>query len=127
MDPGVFSGRVEGGRWKGVKVIGAISQSACCEGVRCFDGIGEVHRRFREWLRGEEANCLGHRWLEQASMRRIRAAVRREDLTVCEERLKKSVDPDASVTVVRARVVYLQTYFESKYHNSLGSIYDLKD
>ena len=63
----------------------------------------EVRRRLREWLGREETNGLGHRWLEQASVRRIRAAVCREDLTVCEERLTKSVDPDALVNVVRAR------------------------
>jgi hypothetical protein len=54
-------------------------------------------------LGGEEADCLGHRWLEQASVRRIRAAMCREDLTVGEERLKKSVDPYALVTVVSVR------------------------
>lgn len=53
--------------------------------------MGEVRRRLREWLGREETNGLGHRWLEQASVRRIRAAVCREDLTVGEECLKKSI------------------------------------
>lgn len=65
--------------------------------------MGVVRRRLREWLGREETNGLGHRWLEQASVRRIRAAVCREDLTVGEECLKKSVHSDALVTIVNAR------------------------
>ena len=42
MDPGVFSGRIEGRRWEGVEIVGAVCERARCEGVRCFDSVGQI-------------------------------------------------------------------------------------
>jgi len=43
VDPGVFSGGVEGGTTEGVEIIGAIGQGASCErvgGVECVREVG---------------------------------------------------------------------------------------
>jgi len=76
-------------------------------------------------LGGEQSNRLGYGRLEETSMRRVCAAVSRKDLAVAEKCRKKS-----GGTLVSARVAFerwgMQTYFGSKYHNSLDSIYDLK-
>jgi hypothetical protein len=90
VDPGVFSGGVEGGAGEGVEIVGAIGQGASCEGVGGVECVREVGRWLRERLGGEQSDRLGHGRLEEASVRRVCAAVGREDLAVAEKCREKS-------------------------------------
>jgi len=91
MDPGVFSGRVEGGGGKGIEIIGAIGEGAGCERIRGFECARELRRWLGERLGGKESDRLGHGGLEEAAVWRVCTAVGREDLAVVEKCRKKSI------------------------------------
>jgi len=71
VDPGVFSGGVEGGGGEGVDSICGVCEATGCERVRCFEGVrGRVmgRRRSGKRLGGEEADCLCYCRLEKTAV-----------------------------------------------------------
>jgi hypothetical protein len=93
VDPGMFSRRIVGGRWKRVDSVRGVGQGTSRERIGSFEGSRQWKVRYcrlRERLRGKKADCLSYGRLEKTTVFRIMTAVSRHDLADTEKCIEEA-------------------------------------